>query len=205
MQVRGVERRVSSFENLLKASTLAQLTKESPKRSRAVLVEVVDKTDVAEPIVETIQNVNLTNLLRDIKVKTDSAGRITVTGRADIASTVIGNFQSAVFTSAILADVTTGSFQLTSSEPLPDGDHEVLLYATLPENNAQSKPVRVSFSIIETAQAADGESGRVITNQSTPESSEVSADFPLIPVATGVGIGLLVLVGYLLHKRKLGE
>ena len=161
--------------------------------SSPALVDIVDDESIPEPMVQTIEGVDITSL-RDIKVTSTKNGRIRVTGLTDISTMVVGTFSSAVFTSAILADVKTGSFEVTSSEELEAGDHEVVIYASRPEESAQSIPVKVSFSIIQTANAASGEM----------KNAAAAADkqFPVGAIAAVGGAVLLIAVATVIIRRK---
>jgi hypothetical protein len=102
---------------------------------------------------------------------------------------VIGTFQSAVFTSAILADVSTGSFTVSSAKPLEGGDHEVVVYATkLDAGGIQSAPVKIKFNIVPTANAA---SGRIAGIKS-----------PILSGILTLGAIILIGIGITIMRRK---
>lgn len=196
LQVRRAKRFGSIFKNLGKASILNAHVNPSETGMVAV-VEFIEETSITQPVIKNIQDVEISSV-RDIKVNVDTTGKVKVTGSADIDALVIGTFQSAVFTSAILADVTTGLFEVNSAQALAVGEHEVTVYATNPRDGSQSKPVRVHFSIIETAQAS-GEMERSVV--ATTEALEKNPTV-LIIVSSFIGFGLVIVVGLLLHKKK---
>lgn len=166
------------------ASVLNETSDTQP--SDAVIVEVDDKKEIVSPVVQNIENIEVAGL-HDIKVKSTADGKIRVTGLSDITTMVVGTFSSAVFTSAILADVTTGSFEVASSSSLANGDHEVVVYATRPEEGLQSAPIKIKFNVVPTAKAASGSANK---------------GFPIIPVAVGVGALILIGIGVTLLKKK---
>ncbi|MBI4995231.1 hypothetical protein HZC21_06395 [Candidatus Peregrinibacteria bacterium] len=163
------------------------------EKSDPVLLDVVEDTDVVQPVVQRIENIEVSRV-RDIKVAATADGRIHVTGTTDLDTMIIGTFESAVFTSALLADVENGMFEVTSPQALEAGQHEVVIYATRPEDKVFSPPVKLSFSIIETAKAAPIEEAR----PAAPSNEE--AGFPVMPVAAG-GI-ILALIGVFVFYKK---
>lgn len=177
----------SLFANVANAQADSEVEKSDP-----IIVDVVEDTDIEQPVVQKIENVEISQV-RDIKIAATSDGRIRVTGVTDLDTMVIGTFESAVFTSALLADVENGMFEVTSSQALEAGQHEVVIYATRLEDKVQSPPVRLSFSIIETAKAAAVEEVR-------PVAAASEAGFPVMPVAVG-GI-VLALIGAFVFWRK---
>lgn len=173
---------------------------ETQETSDAVLVEVVPSTDIPQPTVKSIEGVDIAGL-RNIQVTAGEDGKIRVSGTADISSVVIGTFESAVFTSAMLADAEGGLFEVVSSKPLSVGDHEVTIYSTRPEENSQSESVKLKFSLIQTANAASKE---VVVNNGAASraSAETQNKFPVIPAAAGAGVVLAVIIGVLLTRKK---
>ena len=182
--------KVSYFDsNNWHASVLNETTSLEP--SNPVLVDVVTEKEVESPTVQNIENIEVAGI-SDIKVKSTADGKIRVTGLSDITTMVIGTFQSAVFTSAILADVSTGSFTVSSAKPLEGGDHEVVVYATkLDAGGVQSAPVKIKFNIIPTANAA---AGRIAGIKS--------------PILSGIlTLGALILIGIgitIMRRKKKG-
>lgn len=168
-------------------------SEDDTEKSDAVLADIVEDTEIPQPVVQKIENVDVA-AVRDIKVSATADGKIRVTGVTDLDTTVIGTFESAVFTSALLADVENGAFEITSSQPLTEGDHEVAIYASRPEDQIQSPPVKLSFSIIQTAKAAAPE---IVGARS---AAEEETGFPIIPVAVG-GI-IIIAIGAIFAWRK---
>ncbi|MBI2639181.1 hypothetical protein HYW83_06375 [Candidatus Peregrinibacteria bacterium] len=119
--------------------------------SKPVAVEIVPSTAIPQPQAQKIENVDIA-ALKNIKVFKTGDGRIHVSGVADISAMVVGTFSSAIFTSALLANVETGAFEIISAQPLETGDHEVVLYATELDQRVQSKPVQLKFSIVDVNQ-----------------------------------------------------
>ncbi len=162
--------------------------------SSNVLVEVTGSETITDPKVKTIQTVSVESL-KNIRVKRTADGKIRVTGTADLDTTVIGSFKSAVFTSAILADVQTGAFTVSSAGTLEDGDHEVIIYATRSEDGTQSRAVKVPFSIIE-QETGDG---KLVVGQ---DDSSSENSLPVVPIAIAMGLVAIVVVSVLLSRRK---
>lgn len=179
---------------------------EQPVQSDPVFVKVVEDIEIPQPVVQSIEGIDVADL-RDIKISATADGKVRVTGLADISTMVIGTFSSAVFTSAILADVESGSFEVISPRPLETGDHEVVIYATKPEESEQSPPVKLRFGIIQTANAASAEgaqSGRpiAIAPVGGADGGE-SKKFPIAPVLAFGGLGILFIgIGLYLKKSK---
>ncbi len=175
--------------------------------SAPVLVNVVPTVDVPQPVVQSIEGVEVAGL-SNISVTAGEDGKVRVSGVSDISTMVIGTFQSAVFTSAILADVTGGAFEVVSPRALTAGNHEVVIYATRPEESTQSKPVKLRFSLIPVAQAASGEGTPANPNsglmdisperRNTAEEEKSSSPWPMI----GLGAGAVLLVGAVVAFRK---
>ncbi|GEM_PF-4423764 len=177
-------------------STDSELVQSDP-----VFVDVVENASIPEPEVQSIEGIDVAGL-KDIKISATADGKVRVTGLADISTMVIGTFSSAIFTSAILADVESGSFEVISPRPLETGDHEVVIYATKPEESTQSPPAKLRFSIIQTAQAAPLDSHpRPVAIQLKGEGK--TQNFPLIPVLAFGGLAALFIgIGLYLKKNK---
>ena len=162
-------------------------------QSDPVLVHIAENASVPEPVVQSVSGVDVSAGLQNIKISPTADGKIRVTGNANISTVVVGTFSSAVFTSAILADVESGSFEVVSPRSLEPGDHEVSIFAMRPEESTQSTPVKLNLSIVETAQA----SFEVGTTPSAQEQKRPAAgnSFPVLPVAAGVVVvSALILV-----------
>lgn len=173
--------------------------------SDPVIVDIVTDTQVPQPVVQSIEGLDVAGL-KDIKVEAGEDGRIRVSGSSDISTMVVGTFKSAVFTSAMLADIDSGFFEVVSPRPLEDGDHEVVIYATRPEEAVQSQPVRLRFSIIPTAKAATDEElvgGETSDGEvrSSAESSTSSSSQTTLMLVVG-GAVVLVAAGVVVIRRK---
>ncbi len=202
MQARRADRVGENISSFAKASVLSGDEVATKNSSSIKIVELVNDELIEKPTVKNIQNVDISGL-RDIKVSLDKEGKITVRGSADIESAVVGTFQSAVFTSAILADVNTGLFEVKSPESLENGDHIVTVYSTNPINGTQSKPVRVAFTIVG---ADDGTKKAVATTDAASSKGETQSNSnSLIAVSAGIGITLLVVLGLLMRKKDENE
>lgn len=193
-QIRSAKEKLKAFWpfNSLFASVANAQTDSESEKSDPVIVDVVEDIDIEQPVVQKIENVEV-SLARDIKIAATADGRVRVTGVTDLDTMVIGTFESAVFTSALLADVENGMFEVTSPQPLEPGDHEVVVYAARLEDKVQSPPVRLSFRILETAKAAAVEEAR-------PVAVAEETGFPVMPVAVG-GV-VLALIGAFVFWRK---
>ncbi|KKU78473.1 MAG: hypothetical protein UY05_C0058G0011, partial [Candidatus Peregrinibacteria bacterium GW2011_GWA2_47_7] len=165
------------------------------EQSDPVLVKILQDTKVPLPTVKDIQGVDVSTV-KNVSVAADKDGKIHVRGVADTFTMVIGTFSSAVFTSAMLADVASGSFDIASAVPLEPGQHEVVIYATRPEEGVQSAPVRIEFTLIATAQAAAIES----KPSASPYVALTSGNTPFI--AGGVVLVLTVAVISVVRGRK---
>lgn len=190
-----------SFASTLNADTPAGVSEESDP----VLVSVVSDPGVPQPIVESIEGVNIAGL-RDIQISAGTDGKVTVSGSSDITTMVIGTFSSAVFTSAMLADIDTGRFEVVSPRALEAGTHEVVIYATRPEESAQSVPVKLRFNLIGVAKAEAPAEIEVVSPGELPVISHPSAPekkFPLVPVLAFGGLAVLLIgIGIFLKKNK---
>lgn len=169
------------------------------EESKPVRVNMLKDTEVPAPVVKSLGGLAFTDT-QNIKITQSADGKVHITGTADVSTMVVGTFKSAIFTSAMLADVDNGSFDIVSSEALAPGEHEVVIYATRPEEAAQSTPVKVQFSIVNTAEAASAENP-------TPQRSSAPASplsrIPVLPIAGVVGIALvLTIAGVLARKKK---
>lgn len=116
--------------------------------SDSVQVQLVPFTKVQPVRAKKIENVEIEGL-RDIKVTQTADGKIHVSGHADPFSLVVGAFKSAIFTSAMLADIEGGFFEIVSARPLEVGEHEVTLFASRYEENLESPPVVIKFSVVD--------------------------------------------------------
>lgn len=170
--------------------------------SDPVLIEAKSNTGVPEPVVESIEGLSIAGL-RDIQVEAGADGKITVSGASDVTTMVIGTFSSAVFTSAMLADIDTGRFEVISPRALEAGDHEVVIYASRPEEATQSVPVKVKFRLVPAAKA---EAPQMVESVITEPASRPSAQEKRFPLAAFLGFGglavLLIAIGVFLKKSK---
>lgn len=168
---------------------------EKADSSEGVIVQLSDEQPIVDPKIKKIAAVDIEGV-KNIRVVRTRDGKIRVVGSADLATTVVGSFKSAVFTSAILADVTTGAFEVDSTSALQNGDHEVIIYATRPADGTQSRAVKVPFSIIEEEAAGVGKI--VIGTHASAEESSSS----VVPYAIGGGVLILVIVGAIFGRKK---
>lgn len=184
------------------------------EKSDPVIVDIAQDSLIEKPLVQRVGNVDLgstTNGANGITITTSADGRVHIQGTADNTSTVVGTFSSAVFTSAMLADAASGSFEVTSSAPLEPGAHQAVIYATHPETGTQSEPVTVNFNIVGVAKAATEESINANTNlkgslggalDQHGAAAAPASSFPIVPVGIVVGIALLITVAGLMMRRK---
>ena len=169
--------------------------------SKPVTVNMLKDTEVPSPVVKSLGGLPVTDT-SNLKVVQSADGKVHISGTADVSTMVVGTFESAVFTSAMLADVDTGNFDIVSSEALLPGEHEVVIYATRPEEAAQSKPVKLRFSIISTAQAAAVETTPP-QSVTTPAPVSPLSNIPVMPIAGVVAVALVItVVGVLARKKK---
>lgn len=171
--------------------------------SDPVLIEAKSDPGIPQPVVESIEGLAITGL-RDIQVESGADGKVTVSGSSDVTTMVIGTFSSAIFTSAMLADVDTGRFEVVSPRALEAGDHEVVIYASRPEEATQSVPVKVKFRLIQAAKAAVPQIVEPVITE--PAASRSSAQEKRFPLAAFLGFGglavLLIAIGVFLKKSK---
>lgn len=157
------------------------------EESAPILVKILTKSKVPLPVVHTIQGVPISTV-QNVSIARDSDGKIHVRGISDVSTMVVGTFSSAIFSSAMLADVTTGSFDITSAVPLASGQHEVVIYAVRPEEGMQSAPVRINFTLVDTAQAAAGDTSAAVPGK--------------IPLIVGGALLLVITVGAVTYAWK---
>jgi hypothetical protein len=69
-----------------------------------------------------------------------------VYGKTTIGSAVLATFESVLTSSSIVADASLGDFAITTPTPLPQGKHQVTLYAISPEG-LRSSAISLPFSI----------------------------------------------------------
>jgi len=187
--------------------------------SEPVYVEISDDNKIDSPVIKKIGNLDgedvevsdEVNAVKNLQLSIDGeSGRIVVKGIADIESVVKGAFQSAIYSSAILADTESGGFTIVSPRPLDLGNHEVVIYASKQQENARSKPISLRFSINkllgEDKILIEEESQRPSASETksvegTSESEEKNTSkLPILPIAGGIvllGAGVAVL-----HIRK---
>lgn len=176
----------------------ARAAYEETDRSEPVLVDLLPETDVLKPIAKKIENLELAGL-RNIRISAGPDRKIHVSGESDISTMVIGTFESAVYTSAMLTDVENGSFDIVSGEPLENGEHEVTIYAVRPEESVASEPITIDFTVIGTViAAAQQRSASPETGTSTATASEGTRIILFI-----IGGSVLLLAGtFVFLKRR---
>ncbi|MEK7528298.1 MAG: hypothetical protein AAB592_00855 [Patescibacteria group bacterium] len=164
------------------------------KKSQSILLSV-EKTGTVErsvktPIVQKIENSAVTPDIEEIII---DALKPTASGTATLGAQVIGNFQSALFSAAIIADATGGLFEVTSPKELAVGDHEVTVYAKHPASGTVSPSRIVAFTITE--------GGQVITKEAA--FSTVAGRQQMV-IVLGVGAFILLVGGVatVLYRRR---
>lgn len=156
--------------------------------SDTVQVELVPFTKVKSVRVKKIEDVEIEGL-RDIKVTQTADGRIHVNGHADPFALVVGTFKSAIFTSAMLADIQGGFFEIVSARPLEVGEHEVTLFASRYEENLESPPIAIKFSVVD-------KEGKM---RSSAETTGSSTNTVLLFVIGGITLAGVIFV---IFKKK---
>jgi len=188
---------ITSFEDLSFASVISTESSDDEK-SDPILVTVVSDSGVPIPVVESIEGVNVKDLIRDLSISASADGKVRAIGTSDITTIVIGSFKSAIFTSAMLADAENGKFEIASTDALEVGAHEVVIYATRPEEKVQSTPVKVKFRITEAAQAEKMK--QAASEASTTTTAE--SKFPLMTTVAGGLVVLLIGLGIYFKKKE---
>lgn len=189
---------ITSFEDLSFASVVSTESS-ADEKSDPILVTVVSDPGVPVPVIESIDGVNVKDLIRDLSINASTDGKVSAIGTSDITTTVIGSFKSAIFTSAILADAENGKFEIASTDALEAGEHEVVIYATRPEEKVQSTPVKVKFQITNAAQTEKMKQAAA-SEASTTTTTE--SKFPLIAMVIGGLVILLIGLGIYFKRRK---
>ncbi|PIQ78227.1 hypothetical protein COV82_01435, partial [Candidatus Peregrinibacteria bacterium CG11_big_fil_rev_8_21_14_0_20_46_8] len=185
--------------------TTATLIAQQPTlSSAATLIELIpDNTlKIKEPIARSIgvsgqSLIELTpSQVKNIIVSIDEAtGRVKVAGEADIDATVIGTFESAVYSAALFANTENGYFEVVSPQPLERGKHQVVLYAKRPLQNSQSVPTVLEFEL------KKGQTN--LLRSSAEQGEETSENSNLIYIVIGIGIiSVAILFGIGLSRKK---
>lgn len=176
------------------ADLKAAILREDSAASQPIKVQVVEPGEIAQPRVQKIENVDVLRV-RDIKINATQDGRIRVSGIADLGALVISTFESAIFTSALIADVEGGYFETISQKALSAGDHEVTVYASDLDLGIQSKSGKLSFKILPPMLVDTPEHGR--TGQPL-----TGTRFPYIPVLGALGLAVLIVGTAFILKKK---
>lgn len=178
------------------------------EQSAPALVTVMPQDILAQPRLQLIKSGNEVNLeesgIQNIQLLRSPDGKVIIRGKADIGTAVIGTFKSAVFTSALLADVEAGRFEVVSPRPLNLGKHEIVIYATKPQESSQSAPVKLRFNIIETAKAAAPEqpiAPSTIKEVKQPALAPKKSPLPMVLAFVGLAV-LFGAIGMYWKQRK---
>lgn len=214
MQVREArnQSRISPFFYGFADVSGADAPQDEETESRPVFVEIVDDAEIAQPVVRSIENIDVAGLAQ-IEIFVEENKRIHVRGIADVGAVVVSTFESAIYTSAMMADASGGNFEVVSAEPLQFGEHNVVLYAMQPEKSVQSPPVKLRFSLVEAAQAASAETDLAAgtaaeeVQEQRPAPEEPADDKNLAQLFIFGGFGaaaVLIGIGIFVKKRNAG-
>lgn len=111
---------------------------------------IIDSTlNVALPIPKRLADVSISEnmLLRNLKVEIRD-NRPVLIGNTEYGNKVSATWRSLVTTSILIADTTSGEFEIMAPRDLELGDHEVYVTATRQRDNAQSETVSVPFTVL---------------------------------------------------------
>lgn len=158
--------------------------------SKAVEFTLNSALALLTPKVQTIGSKPLDAAALNGEVTLDMPSGITrpvLTGQVTTPSRVVALWKSNVTGSALLADSLDQDFRLTPPSDLEPGEHSVYLTAYRNSDNAQSKTQKITFRI-------------------HPGAAAVSAGLPMMPIALGAVIMVLVLgvALYLSRRRRHG-
>jgi hypothetical protein len=122
-----------------------QIIESNPIRFRVDL-----SVEINEPVPERLADVTLDEdvILEGVRVIVRN-NRPLVVGRTQRNNVVFATWESIVGTSAIVADLAEGEFEIEPPHNLELGEHRVYLYALRKEDNAMSNTVTVNFEIRE--------------------------------------------------------
>ena len=174
------------------------------KRSQTVVIGVAkaEELEVSPPELKQIadkeldQNVFLRSLRVDI---TDN--RPVLRGIAPLGTTVVANWESALFSSAIIAGVEGGLFESVSPTTLDVGEHDVVVYAKSSGKKITSESVGLGFRITEKGEV-------IVEDAVTPDTAvpteTVAKNSYMIPGVAIAAVLLLILVILALKRRKKG-
>ena len=95
-------------------------------------------------------------LLNDIRIEVENQTP-TIKGITNLGNKTTATWQSAVFSSAVVADLISGDFSIKSPQKLEPGKHEVYVTAHRIQDNTISKTRKLSFLIKEPIAAASSE------------------------------------------------
>lgn len=152
--------------------------------SKPVDFTVDSSLQYISPTVESLSGQTLTdqNLKGDASVQLNSTDiKPVLTGKIAVPSKIVAIWQSNISSSALLADALDQDFRLSPPTNLEPGNHSVILTAYRSSDNAQSKSVRINFTI--------------------PAASSTTANANLILLGTA-GLLDLVLLILVIRRRK---
>lgn len=110
---------------------------------------VIDSTlNVPAPSPKKLADKPITEdvLLKDLRVEIRDQKPVLV-GKTDFGNKVSATWRSIVVTSALIADTTTGDFNIQAPGELEYGKHEVYVQAVRQKDGAMSKNIRIIFNI----------------------------------------------------------
>lgn len=166
----------------------AVLSDTKVKRSQLVLIEVAEDDPVKAPEPTRLADAEISKevILKNLQITIKDNAPV-LSGITELGTTVIANWTSALLSSAIIADIAGGGFEIKAPSPLLAGNHRVLVYAKKPELGTVSPSVAVSFKVSE-----EGE----IMEQSQEEvpSGETGTKKPFPILWIWLAIGTIVLV-----------
>jgi len=188
------------------------LDKKTKKITTSPPVRIIINPEVAvqSPIPTKLDNTTITNdvILNNIRIEVIN-NRPTLIGNTDVGNQVIAIWKSVVFTSALIADSATGSFEVTAPKELPPGEHKVFIYAVRPQDQTISETVSIPFEIkqkpsktalprktaIPKKKLTLGEQGQALFIKTT-------AQWPTIIIILSIGILGYVLWTFIKRKKN---
>lgn len=118
--------------------------------SKPINFEVDSSLAYITPTIEKLsgQNLSVENLNGDTPVQLGATDtKPVLTGKIAVPSKIVAIWQSNISSSALLADALDKNFRLTPPNNLEPGNHTVILTAYRSSDNAQSKSVKINFTI----------------------------------------------------------
>lgn len=116
--------------------------------SPAVSIYIDSTLGIKPPILKQIADKPITSdvLLKNLRIEIRNRKPVLI-GTTDLGNKVVANWNSIVSTSAIIADVNAGNFELSSPNEMELGEHHVYVTAIRHSDNAQSETVKLPFTI----------------------------------------------------------